>query len=541
MALFRSTLIGKKLVFSLLLPILLVAVLAGFAVGSIHMERRQASALEGWANQQVRIAQAQAALRAAEAEARGLAVVAMPEGIAMQAALLRQRTAQLEASFRQLEAPASLNVQANIIIERYRSLAALDPDSALTLDGAALRDEDADRLASDIETWAATKQRPVAPAALPQDATHILLAIAGAGLLLSLIIAWLIGRHTIVHPTREVRQALTQLAAGNLELDIPCTSRRDEFGGMGHAIRGLRRQLLQKQRMEEAADTVVADGVAKLKQRDELVTRAQQNSLPLLGGVTTASARTVDAAERVLTGLRTMRAAPDPAKAWAERRGELLSIHEATQLLAQALRTTLAKLEQGHAASFTMLDDALARLAKLEPADGAPEPGKAWLAHADTIRQFGERLHLLGINTAIETARAGNAQPGLSQLADEMRQLSTRASSWSQQALNEAEHHAALTLDHDGIAALRQLLDRAKEALPSGTSLLEQHGAAVQDIERIVRRLSDAVAIAVEEGNLGELAGTAEQLEASARAALTQMQLLDAELRRYFGEARAAA
>ncbi|WP_449394084.1 methyl-accepting chemotaxis protein [Devosia riboflavina] len=73
----------------------------------------------------------------------------------------------------------------------------------------------------------------------------VVVATAGAGIILGLILSILIGRRAIVAPVRALTQKMELLADGQLDITIEEAARRDEIGNMGRAVEVFRENARQ--------------------------------------------------------------------------------------------------------------------------------------------------------------------------------------------------------------------------------------------------------------------------------------------------------
>ncbi len=106
----------------------------------------------------------------------------------------------------------------------------------------------------------------------------MLIAIVGGGaVVLGFGFAWIISRG-IAAPIGAMTNAMTELASGKLDIQIPAQSNKDEIGGMAKALVVFRDAANDKVRMErEAEEARVAAEAARVRAQEEAI--AQERAL----------------------------------------------------------------------------------------------------------------------------------------------------------------------------------------------------------------------------------------------------------------------
>ena len=93
------------------------------------------------------------------------------------------------------------------------------------------------------------------------------------GIALGALLAWLIGR-AIANPIKGMTDAMTQLAGGNLKVEVPAVGNKDEIGEMAKAVLVFRDAAIDKVRMErEAEEERVRSEAARKKAEEEAIGR----------------------------------------------------------------------------------------------------------------------------------------------------------------------------------------------------------------------------------------------------------------------------
>jgi methyl-accepting chemotaxis protein len=126
-----------------------------------------------------------------------------------------------------------------------------------------------------IKTALAAEERAI------EHETHVLISTVErisllfgvGGIAFGALLAWLIGR-AISNPIKGMTSAMTNLAAGDLKVEVPAVGNKDEIGEMAKAVLVFRDAAIDKVRMErEAEEERVRSEAARKKAEEEAIGR----------------------------------------------------------------------------------------------------------------------------------------------------------------------------------------------------------------------------------------------------------------------------
>lgn len=105
----------------------------------------------------------------------------------------------------------------------------------------------------------------------------------------------------------------------------------------------------------------------------------------------------------------------------------------------------------------------------------------------ESIKGIADQTNLLALNAAIEAARAGEQGRGFSVVADEVRQLASRASSATEEIISVVSENKKLT--QSAVSQINSSLEEANEAL----NLSNEAGSVINDIQIGAKEVVEAV------------------------------------------------
>jgi methyl-accepting chemotaxis protein len=365
-------------------------------------------------------------------------------------------------------------------------------------------------------------------------------AITGLIVLLGGLFAFLIARG-ISRPIQGMTQAMTTLAAGNLQVEVPALDKKDEIGEMAKAVLVFRDAAVENARLErEAAEhraqaeherarneqaqreaieqerAIVADsigvGLNKLAAKDltyrmssdipEAYRKLQSDFNAAIAQLETALRCVTDSTSAIHAGTEEISTAADDLSRRTEQQAASL---EQTAAALEEITTTVKKSAEGatHARQVVAAADEDAKKSALvvrqavEAMDAIAKSAQQISQIIGVIDEIAFQTNLLALNAGVEAARAGDAGRGFAVVASEVRALAQR----SAEAAKE----------------IKGLITASTRQVENGVKLVGETGAS---LERIMGQVTEINAV------VGEIAvGAREQATGigEVNTAITQM------------------
>ena len=323
-------------------------------------------------------------------------------------------------------------------------------------------------------------------AAIYAQSRNFIIAAAGAGALVALAMMAIMMLH-IARPVSRMADAVKLLVAGDMDVTVPGTTRRDELGSLARALDNFKSLFaadqartaaeLERAKETQATITAIGSGLSELA-RGNLSHRVPENGHGALGELhvnfneaVTQLARVLD---EIVLGCDAIRRGTDEI---ASASGDLArrTEHQASSI-AETSRTL-----QGFTSTVRVTADnasqTSSRLALTrKTAEGVETTSTKAIAAMRAIetssREMAEivgvidgiafQTNLLALNAGVEAARAGDAGKGFAVVANEVRALAQRSA--------------------DAAKDIKALISTSTEQVSGGVALVASSGDALRDI-----------------------------------------------------------
>lgn len=307
-----------------------------------------------------------------------------------------------------------------------------------------------------------------------------LLGALGVSLLLILAITPLLIR-SITKPLGGMTGAMSELANGNIAIDIPDLERKDELGAMARAVEVFRKnkieadRLSEEQRRQDEAQTERAHRIADLCSAFEAeATKAVQSVMTAAVDLKGSAEEMTGAANSTAEQATAVAAAAEQASvnvATVAAAGEQLSnsINEISSHVQQASRTALGAEQEAAATN--------------ERIQGLAEAAEKIGAVVALITDIANQTNLLALNATIEAARAGEAGKGFAVVASEVKSLANQTSSATNEiSLQISEIQTATQEAVNEIRKITGTISSISELNGSVAAAVEEQRASTEQI-----------------------------------------------------------
>jgi methyl-accepting chemotaxis protein len=370
------------------------------------------------------------------------------------------------------------------------------------------------------------------------------LLTAAAALVLGLLLAWLIGSG-VAGPVKAMTGAMTGLAAGKLDTDIPARDNRDEIGAMAKAVQVFKDNAIAVKRMEEEARAAALQAEAEKKAAMRKLADDFQAAVGgVVNGVASAATEMQGSAQSLsTTAEQTSRQASAVSAATEEASANVQTVAAASEELAASVTEISRQVVTSSGIANKAVEQARATDQKVQGlSQAAGQIGDVVRLIAD----IASRTNLLALNATIEAARAGEAGKGFAVVASEVKNLATQTAKATEEIgakVNEMQSATA-----DSVEAIRSIGETIAEmsAIAAGiASAVEEQGAATQEIARNVQEAAKGTQeVSANIGGVtqasGETGAAATQMLGAAKELSVQAETLRREVDGFLATVRAA-
>jgi methyl-accepting chemotaxis protein len=365
------------------------------------------------------------------------------------------------------------------------------------------------------------------------------IAVAGFGLFLN----WLIGRG-ITGPLNRLSGAMRKLAAGDSSVDIPSTKSKDEIGAMARTVIVFRDNAIEREQLAVTQEKSVRERERRAETIGATIAEFEQT-------IDEALAKVRGAAERLETASSALNSAADAVSAQAssaEERVGAASMNVASAASsAEELAASIGEIASQAANSTDVASRAVTEAQRTvetmsQLAAAATRIGEV----IGLIQAIAGQTNLLALNATIEAARAGDAGRGFAVVASEVKNLAGQTAKATEEVATQIGAIQSAAGDAtEAIEQVNRIIAEMSGIAARVASAVEEQNAAVTTIAEGVNRASaearsGAEAMTRVAGASADARSTADDVKALAEALAGDAEELDAEVRRFLSEVRAA-
>ncbi|MFO1136484.1 MAG: methyl-accepting chemotaxis protein [Rhodoblastus sp.] len=299
----------------------------------------------------------------------------------------------------------------------------------------------------------------------------------------AVVLHHLVGK--VVAPLTQLSTAMTQLAAGDLAVDIPNRRRKDEIGDLARSIEVFKQGLIDRQNLQSAADSRLEKDRARRFALENMIEGFRATVSGLLSHVSNHAEQMAVAADSLSTIARDSNGrAEAAASGTSEASRNVATVARASEELFQSI--TEIETQIGRARQH--VQDASATTTVTAGAiGGLAEKANAIGEIVGLIQAIAAQTNLLALNATIEAARAGGAGRGFAVVAQEVKALAGQTAHATERI---AEHVAAIqeatSTSVEAIGAITATMKDAESFTASIAVAVEQQAAATNEIARSV-------------------------------------------------------
>jgi len=344
-----------------------------------------------------------------------------------------------------------------------------------------------------------------------REATFVVVLATSAVMFVAVVvIGFLVGR-SISRPLMGLTGATTDLAAGNIELEIPATERKDEIGDLARAVLVFKQNAVEKRRLEaqEAEDRAAKEQRAKAV--EAMIQDFEAASNEALQNVLDAASSLQDTSSTMASAAETTNQQSEAVRTGAESAAEnVQTVATATE----ELSTSIGEISEQVAQSNTVAEQAVEESRKTrETMQGLAKSAETIGDVVNLIQEIAAQTNLLALNATIEAARAGEAGKGFAVVASEVKQLANQTSQATDQIAQQiASIQSTATSAVDAITKVDTVIDQISGYSAAVASAVEEQSAATRHIADNVQQAASGTNTVTESiGGLNEAANESAQ------------------------------
>jgi methyl-accepting chemotaxis protein len=367
----------------------------------------------------------------------------------------------------------------------------------------------------------------------------VVIALASAAVIAVLTLT----ARTIIRPVKDMTRAMSRLAAGDMETEVPGVGRRDEVGAMAQALAVLKENSLTAQKLSLEQNQQHEYQTQRAEKLNALCATFDSAMSEGLGSVMSSLANMEEAVSAMARiAEQTAGEAGQASSASTLTADNVSSVAAATEELSSSIGEITRQVSQSHEIAAEAAAQAQATNDQIKGLASAAEKVGAIV---QLINEIASQTNLLALNATIEAARAGEAGKGFAVVASEVKNLATQTAKATEEisaqvASIQGETHRSVS----AIQGISSIIEQINQLTNSVTSAVEQQTSATREIAQNVEQAAGGartmnssittVASAAEESR-----NAASRLTQATAALTAQSQSLRSGVERFLADVKA--
>ncbi len=293
---------------------------------------------------------------------------------------------------------------------------------------------------------------------------------------------------SLSQPINRLAHQMTELAAGNLDVQIVDSERRDEIGAIARALGVLRdavrhnnELMIELKARDDREARLLRD--ASIRAHVEEFSQELDTTTAQLGDMTRRMSKASDV--MIVAARRATEGSTHAKEASTDAANNVSSVAMASEQLLASIEEINRQVVQ----STTVVQKAVSTAE--QSSSGMAQLSSAARRVGDvvsSISRIAAQTNLLALNATIEAARAGEAGRGFAVVAQEVKNLATQTAKATQDIADQiSEMQRATDMSVEAIETIRHKIIEVEHITTIIASAVHEQGASTQEIARNVR------------------------------------------------------